>query len=90
MVCNALLTEPLSGAKVISKALNSSKTQYTMIFSFQINNKLHDSTSIDGESIVQTETAKLLGRTMEQHLKITIHIDALIGENRAAVQLDSK
>ena len=64
--------------------LNASKTQY-MMFSLQLNNKLHDSISIDGESIVQTESAKLLGVTIDQHLKFNSHIDTLIGKSRAAV-----
>ena len=63
--------------------LYASKTRYIIMFS--LNNKLHDSISIDGESIVQTETAKLLGVTMDMHLKFTSHIDTLIGKSRAAV-----
>ena len=38
-----------------------------------------------GESIVQTESAKLLGVTIDQHLKFNSHIDTLIGKSRAAV-----
>ena len=52
---------------------------------FSLNNKLHNSISIDGESIVETEPAKLLGVTMDMHLKFTLHIDTLIGKSRAAV-----
>ena len=38
-----------------------------------------------GESIVQTESAKLLGVTIDQHLNFNSHIDTLIGKSRAAV-----
>ena len=65
--------------------LYASKTRYITMFS--LNNKLHNSISIDGESIVETEPAKLLGVTMDMHLKFTLHIDTLIGKSRAAVHV---
>ena len=65
--------------------LYTSKTRYIIMFS--LNNKLHDSISIDGESILKTETAKLLGVTIHMHLRFTSHIHTLIGKSRAAVHV---
>ena len=44
------------------------KTQF-MVLSLQLKTKLHDAISIGGESVQQTETARLLGVKIDQHLK---------------------
>ena len=64
--------------------LNAGKTQF-MMFSLQLKTKLHDAISIAGENIQQTETARLLGVEIDQHLKFAHHVENIVSRSRQAI-----
>ena len=64
--------------------LNTGKTQY-MIFTPQLNVNLEIPIKIDDQNIEQTQSAKLLGVTLDTHLKFASHVDMAIQKSRSAV-----
>ena len=64
--------------------LNAGKTQY-MIFTLQLNVTLETPIKIDDQNIEQTQSAKLLGVTLDTHLKFASHVDMAIQKSRSAV-----
>ena len=51
-----------------------------MMFSHQLKTKLHDAISIGGENVQQTETARLLGVEIDQHLKFAHHVENIVSK----------
>ena len=60
------------------------KTQY-MMFTPQLNLHLDTPVKIANKDVTQTQTAKLLGITIDTHLKFAAHVAASIHKTRSAV-----
>ena len=60
-----------------NQRLNAMKTQH-MIFSLQLRVSVNDPITISGDQVKQSATAKLLGVTVDSHLKFADHVDMAI------------
>ena len=67
-----------------NQRLNAMKTQH-MIFSLQLRVSVNDPITISGDQVKQSATAKLLGVTVDSHLKFADHVDMAIQKSRGAV-----
>ena len=56
-----------------------------MIFSLQLRVLLNDPITIGSDQVKQSATAKLLGVTVDSHLKFADHVDMAIHKSRGAV-----
>ena len=65
--------------------INATKTQYmSLTLLMQLNVSVTPPIMINGEQIQQTKTAKLLGVTVDDHLKFKAHVTTTIEKTRAA------